>query len=95
MSQDRKRLTFTPAAPLAPMTGYTVHLGGGMMDAGGTHADFGTHGSHMGGSWATSGMMGGGMMGGSMGDQGYHMGQGWQHPTNGSYGMVFTFTTGG
>lgn len=88
LSADRSLLTFTPAAPLAPSTQYTIHLGGGMMDADGDHIDFGTHGSRMGGAWATQGMMGGGMMGGA------HMGDGWQHPTNGSYGMVFSFTTG-
>lgn len=97
MSSDLRVLTFTPAAPLAPTTRYTIHLGGGMMDADGGHVDFGTHGDHMGGAWATNGMMGGGMMGGGMmgGAMGeHHMGDGWQHPTNGTYGMVFSFTTG-
>lgn len=97
LSTDRSTLTFTPAAPLAPSTLYTIHLGGGMTDANGDHIDFGTHGDHMGGAWATQGMMGGGMMGGGMmgGAMGEaHMGDGWQHPTNGSYGMVFSFTTG-
>lgn len=97
LSADRLDLTFTPAAPLAPSTSYTIHLGGGMMDAGGDHVDFDAHGDHMGGAWATGGMMGGGMMGGGMmgGAVGEaHMGQGWQHPTNGTYGMVFSFTTG-
>jgi hypothetical protein len=37
-----------------------------------------------GGQWATGGMMG-------MGDSSM-MGSGWRH-ANGSYGMVFTFTT--
>lgn len=92
MSQDLLTLTFTPAAPLEPNASYTIHLGGGMMDADGRHVDFQAHGSHMGGSWATGGMMGGGMMGGAMDEK--HMGQGWQHPHNGSYGMVFAFTTG-
>ena len=96
-SDDRLSLTFTPAAPLAPGTLHTIHLGGGMMDDSGHPVDFDTHGAHMGGAWATDGMMGGGMMGGgmmggAMGDG--HMGPGWQHPTNGSYGMVFSFTTG-
>lgn len=92
LSADRLALTFTPAAPLAPSTPYTIHLGGVMMDADGDHVDFDAHGDHMGGAWATGGMMGGGMMGGAMGEA--HMGQGWRHPTNGSYGMVFSFTTG-
>lgn len=92
MSQDRRTLTFTPASLLKANTPYTIHLGGGMMDANGDHADFEIHGGHMGGSWATQGMMvGGGMMGGAMGDA--HMGEGWRHPDNGSYGMVFFFKT--
>lgn len=97
LSADRLALTFTPSAPLAPTTRYAIHLGGGMMDADGDHVDLDAHGDHMGGTWATQGMMGGGMlgggtMGGTMGDD--HLGQGWRHPTNGSYGMVFSFTTG-
>jgi len=92
LSTDRTVLTFTPASALAPSTRYTIHLGGGMMDADGEHVDLGTHGDPMGGAWATPGMMGGGMMGGAMGEK--HMGEGWNHPTNGSYGMVFSFTTG-
>jgi hypothetical protein len=50
------------------------------------------HGDMMGGQWATQSMMTGGMGMGS-GSMGSHMGTGWQHPDNGSYGMVFTFTT--
>lgn len=92
LSTDRLAVTFTPAAPLAPNARYTIHLGGGMMDADGGHIDFGTHGDHMGGVWATNGMMGGGMMRGTVGE--HHLGEGWEHPTNGSYGMVFFFTTG-
>ena len=86
MSADRMRMTFTPAAALQAGTDHTIHLGGGMMDGAGNPVGFEGHGSHMGGSWAGAGMMGGGMAG--------HMGHGWVHPTNGSYGMVFTFTTG-
>ncbi len=68
---------------------YTVHLGGGMTDFQNGPVDFDTYGPHMGGDWATDDMMmGGGMMGGS----GPHMGEGWQH-SNGSFGMVFGFTT--
>jgi hypothetical protein len=105
LSPDRTTLTFAPTSDLEPHTPYTLHLGGGMMDGSGHTADFEAHGHQMGGSWATGEMMGGGMMGGGgmgsgmgggtggvMGDA--HMGQGWQHPENGSYGMVFTFTTG-
>jgi hypothetical protein len=45
-------------------------------------------GEQFGGQWVSGGMMGGmGSMSGSM------MGNGWQHPNNGTYGMIFTFTT--
>jgi hypothetical protein len=37
--------------------------------------------------------MSGGMHGGMNGGQHDHMGSGWNHPENGSYGMIFTFTT--
>lgn len=84
------KLTFTPASPLEPATTYVIHLGGGMRDAEGRHVDFQQHGGQMGGQWATSGMMGGGMAGGPGPG---HMGDGWQHPSNGSYGMAFVFTT--
>lgn len=97
MSSDLLTLTFAPATPLAPATEYTIHIAGGMMDAEGNHVDLETHGGQMGGEWATEGMMGGGMMGGgTMGGAmgGDHMGSGWQHPTNDTFGMVFSFTTG-
>lgn len=84
-STDRTVLTFTPAPPLKAQTQYSLHLGGGMRDTDGGFVDYGPCVGH-GGQWATHGMMGGGMMGGSM------MGEGWRHP-NGTYGMVFTFTT--
>lgn len=93
MGDDGESLHFSPDAALKPLTDYTVHLGGGMMGTGGQHVNYQSHGPGMGGSWATGGMMQGGM-GGSMGDPDSHMGQGWQHPDNGSYGMLFTFTTG-
>jgi hypothetical protein len=90
-SADGTALTFTPDAPLKPATTYVVHLGGGMMDENGGMLDLAMHGEqHMGGQWATQSMMGGSM---GMGGMGSHMGTGWQHPTNGSYGMIFTFTT--
>lgn len=92
LSDDGLRLTFTQAAPLKPATTYVVHLGGGMRDAQGHHVDLGSHGGEMGGQWASGTMMSGGMMGGQPHG---HMGTGWQHPANGSYGMIFTFTTAG
>lgn len=88
-----RRLVFSPDQPLAPHTGYTIHLGGGMIDEAGHHVGFDEHGPGMGGQWATGTMMGGGMMGG--GGNHDHMGEGWQHPDNGSFGMIFSFTTGG
>jgi len=97
-SNDHTVLTFRPHAPLEPGTLHTIHLGGGMTDAGGHPVDWSTHGPGMGGAWAGETMMGsttgphGGMMGGAVGTG--HMGPGWQHP-NGSYGMVFSFTTAG
>lgn len=85
-------LTFTPAEPLKPATTYTIHLGGGMEGVHGESVDFAMHGSsQMGGQWATGGMMSGGMAG--MGGPHPHMGGSWSH-ANGSYGMIFTFTTG-
>lgn len=86
-SADGCQATFQPLNPLEPKTLYTIHLGGGMMDWEGHAVGFAEHGVHMGGVWATGAMMGGGgMMGGGM------MGQGWMGP-NGTYGMVFSFTT--
>jgi hypothetical protein len=85
-SDDRTTLTFTSAQPLKLQTQYTLHLGGGMRAADGGFVDYGPCAAQYGGQWATQGMMGGGMMGGDM------MGSGWRHP-NGTYGMVFTFTT--
>ena len=85
-STDRTVLTFTPVQPLKAQTQYTLHLGGGMRDTDGGFVDYGPCVGQYGGQWATQGMMGGGMMGGNM------MGSGWRHP-NGTYGMVFTFTT--
>ena len=86
-SADRFTLTFTPAQPLKSQTRYTLHLGGGMRATDGGFVDYGPCVGQLNGRWATQQMMGGGMMGG-----GSMMGSGWRHP-NGTYGMVFTFTT--
>jgi hypothetical protein len=86
-SSDRQVLTCTPLSPLMTGTTYSVHLGGGMMSAGGSPLDY-SPGQSMGGQWILGGMMTGthaGMGWGMMGGR-------WQNP-NGSYGMVFTFTT--
>lgn len=86
-SDDRTTLTFTPAQPLKSQTQYTLHLGGGMRATDGGFVDYGPCAGAYNGQWATQEMMGGDMMGG-----GNMMGSGWRHP-NGTYGMVFTFTT--
>jgi hypothetical protein len=88
-SEDHHRLTFTPDEPLKAAHGYTLHMGGGMLDDHGHGMNFEQHGHAMGGEWVDEGMFaqGGGMMGGHD-----HMGAGWQHH-NGMYGMMFSFTT--
>ena len=95
-NEDRTHMTFTPAAPLKPHTQYVVHIGGGMQDEDGHPIDYEEHRTHMGGEWMTQDMHQGGDhgTGGGMGGMGgTGMGTGWTHPTNGSYGMLFTFTT--
>jgi hypothetical protein len=87
-SADRTTLTCNPAAPLQPRTSYTIHMGGGLTDANGRPAGYDTYGPMMGGQWIIGGMMTGSHGGMSWG----MMGNGWRH-ANGSYGMVFTFTT--
>lgn len=82
-SNGQKTLTCRPSQPLASATRYVIHMGGGMMDANGLRVGMESSGMGMGGQWVSSGMMGG---------QGGMMGNGWMH-TNGSYGMVFEFTT--
>src|SRR5574341_1793892 len=80
-SADGLTLTFTPAAPLTHQARYTLHLGGGMMDADGNLLNYDHCTSQHGGQWATQSMMGGSMMGGSMmGQNGGMMGGGWEHP---------------
>lgn len=82
-SDGQRMLTCRPGQPLAAGTRYTIHVGGGMMDASGLSVGMDRYGMGMGGQWATGGMMGG---------QTGMMGTGWMH-ANGSYGMVFEFTT--
>src|SRR5512134_842042 len=87
-SADRTLLTCTPTSPLASHAMYAIHLGGGMMSADGGAVDYTTYGPGMGGQWIM-----GGMMTGTHGGMGWGMmGSGWRN-ANGSYGMVFTFTT--
>jgi hypothetical protein len=87
-SADRTTLTCTHAAPLAAGSTYTIHVGGGMTDASGRAVDMDAMVNMMGGVWLMPGMMGGTHAGQPMS----MMGAGWQG-SNGSYGMMFTFTT--
>lgn len=86
-SADRTTLTCTHAALFAAGTMYTVHVGGGMKDADGMPVGMGDM-MTQGGAWLASGMMGGMHAGQPMGS----MAPGWMG-ANGSYGMMFTFTT--
>jgi len=88
-SGDRATLTFTPAQLLKSQTQYRLHLGGGMRATDGGFVDWGSCVGQHGGQWATQQMMGGG---GMMGGDSTMMGPGWR-AGNGTYGMVFTFTT--
>jgi hypothetical protein len=86
-SPDRTVLTCSPATPLKAQTRYTIHMGDSMMDADDHPANM-DPGLMMGGQWLTGGMMGGMHAGSPMS----MMGSGWLG-SNGSYGMVFSFTT--
>jgi hypothetical protein len=83
----RTILTCTPNTPLAESTGYTIHMGAGMMDDQGGVMDMADW-TTMDGQWATSGMMGGTHGGMSVG----MMGSGWKDGM-GHYGILFPFTT--
>jgi hypothetical protein len=87
-SGDRTTLTCTHAQPLQPGTGYTIHLGSGMMDGSGHPVEVESHGMAMGGQPVTGQIMGGMHGGQPMG----MMGQGWQDG-DGHLGMEFTFQT--
>lgn len=91
---ERTRATFTQSAPLGSATTYVIHVGGGVRDAGGSMIGFEGHAPHHGGRTATSGMMNDAMAGRGMmmEDHGDMMGEGWARP-DGTWGMVFTFTT--
>ena len=92
-SADSLTLTMTPMAMMHAGTAYTIHVGGGMMDAVGDSVGLAMHGLDAGGQWATGNMMNGvGMMGGGGPMAGQEMGSGWAGG-NGRYGMVFGFST--
>ena len=86
-SADKTTLTCVPGTPLQDHTMYTLHLGAGMVAAGGGTVNMGP-GTAMGGQWLTGGMMGGFHAGQPMS----MMGGDWRGG-NGSYGMIFPFTT--
>lgn len=88
-SANRQTVTCIPGQPLQPNAPYTLHVGGGMMDADDHPVGMTQHQSQTGGQWLMPGMMGGMHAGSPMSG----MGAGWQG-ANGSYGMVFTFMTG-
>lgn len=83
-SADRRTLTLTPNAPLKAKTTYVLHLAPTLRGADGAPLNHAAC-AVLGGRTVTGSMMGGGMGAGMMGS-------GWQ-PANGTYGMIFTFTT--
>lgn len=88
-SSDGRTLNCQPDAPLRSRTSYTLHVGGGMLDAQGRVVDMEHYGPAWGGHWID-----GGMMSGPHGGTPWPMlGDGWHHSGVG-YGMAFPFTTG-
>ncbi len=87
-SSDRTMLTIRPDQPLEQATTYAIHLGGDMVDRDGAELDYGSC-QQLGGQRLQAGQMGPGSAHGQMGSG---MGSGWRN-ADGSYGMVFTFTT--
>lgn len=89
VSADRMMVTCTPAQPLLPRSRYSIHVGGGMMDANGRPTETDEHGIGMGGQPVTREMMGG-VHGGQTMDM---MGPGWGHQDDDRWGAAFTFET--
>jgi hypothetical protein len=87
-SADRRTTTCGPAQPLEAHTTYTLHVGGGMVDADGHAVDMETHMGANGGQQYMPGMMGGMHAGMPMNG----MAADWRG-SNGDYGMLFPFTT--
>lgn len=88
-SADRTTVTCAPSQPLDPNTTYTIHIGAGMMDAGDHPVGLQSHMAGNGGEWFMPMMMGD--MHAGMPVNG--MASGWKG-ANGSFGMLFSFTTG-
>jgi hypothetical protein len=98
-SPDHSTLTCTPATPLDPVTGYTLHVGGGVRGSNGTPIQMDP--GSCGGAWAEPGPPDGhgpgeGHMWGENhgGEPWPTMDSGWRH-LNGTYGMVIPFQTAG
>lgn len=88
-SATRDSLIFMPDSALMANHHYSVHVGGGMLDAMGDTVDLQFAHDSLGCSWATGSMMG---SGGMMGGPGTEMGPGWRD-ARGTYGMAWSFTT--
>ncbi len=91
-SADRRVLTFTPATTLKAKTTYVVHLSPSLQGTNGKTIDL-AQCTKIGGQYVSGGMMGSaaaGMMNGSWGPG--MMGAGWK-ASDGTFGMLFTFTT--
>lgn len=92
-SSDRRVLTFIPAAPLKSRTTYVLHLSPSLRSATGQRINLAAC-ARLGGRTVTNGMLGvgprGGMMNGAWGPG--MMGDGWR-AADGTFGMIFTFTT--
>ena len=91
-STDRRVLTIAPSTMLKAMTTYAVHLSPSLQGTNGRMIDV-TQCTAIGCVHVSGGMMGsgtGGMMNGSWGAG--MMGAGWQ-ASDGTFGMLFTFTT--
>lgn len=89
-STDRTTLTLMPQSPMKHATTYVVHMSPSLQDTAGHMINM-SSGATMGGQTVSAGMMGGtSMMNGQWGPG--MMGAGWQ-AANGTFGMVFSFTT--
>lgn len=90
-SADRHVLTFSPGTALKANTTYVVHLSPSLAGANGKMIDL-AQCTKIGGQYVSGNMMGsgGGMMNGTWGPG--MMGAGWQ-ASDGTFGMLFTFTT--
>ncbi len=91
-SADRHVLTITPVTALKAKTTYVVHLSPGLQGMNGTAIDL-AQCTRIGGQSVSGAMMGSGtagMMNGTWGPG--MMGAGWQ-AADGTFGMLFSFTT--